>query len=159
MRMIHQFQQENPDFNDSGIIDDFPLWGANRCRRMGEYSTETRLFTCMVHTLNNHNVSLSEGGAPPVVVRGSPETPHQTRDNTDLSRLMRQSEARLRLARPPSPGAAARPTREGAGGGSDPAFLTADVPRGRGRLFMPSFILFPCLWGSLPPPRSFREGN
>ena len=51
--------------------------------------------------------------APPlaVVVGNFPETLHQTRDNTDFPRLMGQSEARLRLARPPSPDAAARRTR------------------------------------------------
>ena len=78
---------------------------------MGEYSTATRLFTWMVHTFDNRNASLSEGGALAVVVPGFLETPHQAEDNTDLPRLMRQSEARLRLARPPSPGTAARRTR------------------------------------------------
>ena len=77
------------------------LWGSRRWRRIGEYSTEIRLFIWMVHTIGNHNVSLSEGKVLAVVVGEFPETPHQTRDNTDFSRLMRQSEARLRIACPP----------------------------------------------------------
>ena len=48
----------------AGMIGDFRLRGSSRCRRMGEYSTETKLFTWMVHTIDNHNDSLSEGGAP-----------------------------------------------------------------------------------------------
>jgi hypothetical protein len=52
----------------------------------------------MVHTLDNANASLSEGGALSVVVWDFSETPHRTRDNTDFPRLVRQSEARLRLA-------------------------------------------------------------
>ena len=119
---------------------------------MGEYYTETRLFTWMVHTLDNHNASLLEGGALLVVVPGFPEVPHQMRDNTDFPRLMGQSETRLRLARPPSPLAAARRTRGYSGGGSDPHVSAADAARGRVRLFMPLFILFPYPLGSLPPP-------
>ena len=48
--------------------------------------------------------------------------------------------------------AAARRIGGGDGGGTDPRILAADAPRGRGRLFRPLFILFPCPWGSLPPP-------
>ena len=40
------------------MIDDFRLWGSSRCRRIGEYSTETGLLTWMVHTIDNHNASL-----------------------------------------------------------------------------------------------------
>ena len=36
-----------------------------------------------------------------VVVGDFPETPHQTRDNTDFPHPLRISEARLRLACPP----------------------------------------------------------
>ena len=42
---INQFEQATPASNGRGMIDDFRLWGSSRCRRMGEYSTETRLFT------------------------------------------------------------------------------------------------------------------
>ena len=35
MRKIHQFEQQNPNFNGPGMIDDFRLWGSRRCRRMG----------------------------------------------------------------------------------------------------------------------------
>ena len=113
---------------------------------MGEYSTETRLFTQVVHDLDNYESALSEGGALPVVVPGFPPTPHQRRDKTEFPRLVGQNEARLRPVPPPRPPGAARRTRGGAGGGSDPRILAADTPRGRGRLFMPLFILFPCHW-------------
>ena len=79
-----------------------------------------------------------------------PEAPHRTRDNTEFPRLMGQNEARLRNGVRAAPGVTARRTRGGDGGGSDPHFLAADAPRGRGRLFMPLFILFPCLWGVAP---------
>ena len=67
---------------------------------MGEYFKETRLFTEMVHTFDNDNDSLSEGGALAVVVRDFTESSHQTRNDKHFPRLMRQSEARLRLACP-----------------------------------------------------------
>ena len=57
----------------------FRLWGSCRCRRMGEYSTETRLFTWIVHTFDNHNSFLSEGGVFSVVVESLPEMPQQPR--------------------------------------------------------------------------------
>ena len=57
------------------MTNDFHLWGSRRWRRMGEYSTETRLFTEMVHTFDNYNASLSEGGAFSVVVGDFHETP------------------------------------------------------------------------------------
>lgn len=41
---------------------------------MGEYSRETRLFTKVAYTIDNHNVSLSEGGALAVVVESFHET-------------------------------------------------------------------------------------
>ena len=114
---------------------------------MGEHSTETRLFNWMVHTSDNQNAFLSEGGALAVVVGDVHETPHQTRDNTDFPRLMRPSEARLRLAGPPPARISGAPPERGAGGGSAPRFLAADAPRGRDRLFMPVFVLFPAPGG------------
>ena len=55
---------------------------------------------------------ISERAEPlAVVVEDFPEMLQQTRDNTDVPRPLRKSEARLRLARPPSPGATARRTR------------------------------------------------
>ena len=62
---VLQWEPENPSANGREMIDDFRLWGSSRCRCMGEYSIETKLFTWVVHTLDNHNASLSEGGAPP----------------------------------------------------------------------------------------------
>ena len=60
---------------------------------------------------------------------------------------MRQNDARLRLARPllVQPGGACY--ERDVGGGSDPLLLAADAPRGRDRLFMPLFILFPASGG------------
>ena len=78
----------------------------------------------MVHAFDTHNASLSEGRALPVVVRDFPETPHQTRDDTDFPRPLRKSEARLRLACPLSPGAPARRTRGVLVEGATPLFWT-----------------------------------
>ena len=50
---------------------------------------------------NNPNALLSEGAAFAVVVGDFHEMPHQTRDNTDFPRPLRESGARLRLACPP----------------------------------------------------------
>ena len=100
------------------------------------------MFTQPFHVFRNHNASLSEGGALPVVVQGFSETPHGTRGATDFPHPMRQSVARLPLACAPSPGASARRTTGGDGGGSDPHFLDAGAPPGRGswcaRKFTPS---------------------
>ena len=82
----------------------------------------------MAHFSSAHNAFLSEGGALPVVVRDFPETPHQTRDDTDFPRPLRESEARLRLARPPLARRNGAPHERGAGGESDPTFLGADTP-------------------------------
>ena len=82
----------------------------------------------MVHFLGNHNASLSAGGALTVVVRGIPETRHQTRDNTDFPRPLRPIEARLRLACYPPARRGGAPHERGAGGESDPPFLSADAP-------------------------------
>ena len=143
---IVQWEQENPVTKGRRSIDDFRLWGSRQCRRMGEYSTETRLFTGMAHTLDNHNDSFSEGGALAAVVSVLPGKPYWKRVGTDSPGLMRPSEASLRLARPPSPGAAARRARGVLVVGATPVF----APRGAARtgddicapicaLFIPSF--------------------
>ena len=59
------------------------------------------MFTQPFHDFHTHNAFLSEGGVLAVVVEDFPETPRQTRDNKEFPCLMRQSEARLRLTRPP----------------------------------------------------------
>ena len=69
----------------------FRLRGSRRWRHMGEYSTENRIFTWIVHTSDNQIAHLSEGGELPVVVGDVHETPHQKRYNTDRPHLMRQS--------------------------------------------------------------------
>ena len=94
MEKVVQWEQENPASNGREMIDDFRLAGSRTWRRMGEYSTETRLFMWMVHALDNNNASPSEGGALAVVVEEFPEALHQTRHNTDFPRLMQPSEAR-----------------------------------------------------------------
>ena len=40
MRTLHRFQQQNPNFNGPGMIDDFRLWGSRRCRQMGRHLSE-----------------------------------------------------------------------------------------------------------------------
>ena len=37
MRMIHQYKQQNPNFNGPGMIDRFRLWGSRRCRQRGRH--------------------------------------------------------------------------------------------------------------------------
>ncbi|MCY3787886.1 MAG: hypothetical protein OXH63_03760 [Gemmatimonadetes bacterium] len=54
----------------------------------------------MGHFSGTHNAFLSEGGALAAVVPRTAQTPHQTRDNTDIPRPSRPSDARLRLACP-----------------------------------------------------------
>ena len=34
MRTLHQLEQQNPNFNGPGMIDDVRLWGSRRCRQM-----------------------------------------------------------------------------------------------------------------------------
>ena len=105
----------------------------------------------MAHFFDRHDVFLREGGALAVVVRGIPETPHWTRDITDFPRPLRKSEARLRLACPPPAGRGGVAQERGAGGGSDPAFLVADAPPGRGKWPTQKAAICPPLGGSLPP--------
>ena len=69
------------------------------------------MFTQPFHDFDTHNAFLSEGGALAGVVGDFHETPHQKWDNTDFSRLMRQSEARLRNGVRAAPGVTARRTR------------------------------------------------
>ena len=93
------------------MIDDSRLWGSRRCRRMGEYSTETKLFTWMVHTLDNHNASLSEGVPPRRCGWGLSRNASSDagQHGFPASDATKRSEAAPR-ASPPSPGAAARRT-------------------------------------------------
>ena len=72
-----------------------------------------------------------------------PETPHQTRDNTDCPRLLRKSEARLRLACPPLARRNGAPHETGAGGESDPTLLTAGAARGRTKVAAKVAVLCP----------------
>ena len=54
MEKIVQREQETPTSNGRDMIDDFRLRGSRTWRRRGEYATETRLFTWMVHAFDNH---------------------------------------------------------------------------------------------------------
>ena len=65
------------------------------------------------------------------MVRDFPETPHQTRDNTDFPRRLRESGSRLRLACPPLARRNGAPYGRDAGGESDPQLLGASAPPGR----------------------------
>jgi len=104
------------------------------------------MFTQPFHEFHNHNAFLSEGGALPVVVGDFPETAQQTRDNTDFPRPLRKSEARLRLARPPSPGATARRTR-GVLVVRATHFFGAGAPSGRGKWPTLRPTIYPALGG------------
>ena len=149
---INQFAQENPVLNGRGMINDFRPWGARRCRRMGEYSTETRLFTWIVHTSDNQNAFLSEGGGTRRCGwrRSRNATSEAGQHGFPASDATMDSEAAPRLW-PPRP-ARRRAAREGVlvVGATLYHFLAADAPRGGGRLFMPLFILVPCLLGVAP---------
>ncbi len=112
----------------------------------------------MVHLMSNHNSFLSEGGALAGVVGDFPETPHRTRDNTDFQCLMRQSEARLRLAGPPPARRNGAPHERDAGGESDP-FFGAGAPSERVSRFTSQFTVNPLLGGSLSPQRSLGKGH
>ncbi len=81
--------------------------------------------SCYVQRLSLRGRSLA------VVVRDFPETPHQTRNNTDFPRPLRKGEARLRLACPPLARRNGAPHERGAGGESDPPFFPAGAPRAR----------------------------
>ena len=116
---------------------------------MGEFSTETRLFTWMVHAHDNDNAFLSEGGALAGVVGDFPVTAHQTRDDTDFPRPVRKSEARLRLASPPFARRNDAPHERGAGGESDPTLFAAGTARGRVKVDRGPDTFTPSLWVAL----------
>ena len=40
MRTLHQFEQQNPNFDGPGMIDNFRLWGSSRCRQMGRHLSD-----------------------------------------------------------------------------------------------------------------------
>ena len=69
------------------------------------------MFTQPFHDFHTHNAFLSEGGVLAVVVGDFTETPHQTRDNKDFPRRLRQALRGCAPRVPPSPVAAARRTR------------------------------------------------
>ena len=155
---IVQWEQENPVTKGRRSIDDFRLWGSRQCRRMGEYSTETRLFTGMAHTLDNHNDSFSEGGALAAVVSVLPGKPYWKRVGTDSPGLMRPSEASLRLAHPPSPGAAARRARGVLVVGATPIFWPL-MRHGAGAGYSCLYSsFFPALGGRFLHRDPWREG-
>ena len=101
----------------------------------------------MAHLSGTHNAFLSEGEALAVVVMKVPETPHQTWDNTDIPRPLRESEASLRLACPPLARRNGAPHERGAGGESDPPFFGADAPPEGNRWSTPRPTYSPPVWG------------
>ena len=105
------------------------------------------MFTQPFHDFDTQNVFLSEGGPLAVVVGDFHETTHRTRDNADFPRLMRTTEARLRLAYPPSPGGGGAPHERAAGGESDPRILTASAASERVSRFTSQFTVNPLLGG------------
>ncbi len=125
---IGQWEQEDPLSGGLAMIDDFRLRGSRTWRRRGGPLIDGGGSTQVVHFVSNHGAFLSEGRALAGVVGNFAEAPHQTRDNTNSSRLMRPSEARLRLAGPPPARRNGAPHERGAGGESAPPFLSADAP-------------------------------
>ena len=87
----------------------------------------------MAHAFDNHNASLSEGAPLAAVVGALPGKPYWKRVGTDSPHPLRQSEARLRLARPRLAPRVGAPHGREEGGGSDPLFFGAGAPPGRGR--------------------------
>ena len=106
-------EQETGSPNDRGMIDDFRLRGSRTWRGMGVTLSEGGV-TSKGDMMVKPTTLFSQRAEPlPVVVGDFHETAHQTRDNTDFPRPLREGEARLRLACPPSPGAPTRRARRG----------------------------------------------
>jgi len=136
------------------MIDDFRPRGSSSWRHMGVRLTNAGSDTWAGHDFNDHNASLSEGGALAVVVESCSETRHWKRDSTDLPSFLRPTEARLCLACPLLARRRAAPHGRGAGGGSDPRLFAADAPREGARPDKPPDTLPTSFRGSLPPQRS-----
>ena len=83
MRKIHQFEQQNPNFNGPGMIDNFRLRGSRPCRRMGVPLSDGGWRMQVVHAFGNHKTALSEGAALAAVVEAIPGNPHRTWVGTD----------------------------------------------------------------------------
>ena len=105
------------------------------------------MFTQPFHDFVTHNAFLAEGGVLAVVVGDFHETPHQSGENTDLPRPLRNSDARLRLARSPFARRDGAPHGRGDGGESDPHILNAGAPSERGSRFTSQFTVNPLLGG------------
>ena len=105
------------------------------------------MFTQPFQDFDTHNAFLSEGGVLAVVVGDFHETPHRTRNDTDLPRPLRNSDTRLCLARPPPAWRNGAPHGRGAGGESDPGILTASAASGRASRFTSQFTDNPPLGG------------
>ena len=93
MEKVVHWEQEDPASNGRAMIDDFRLSGSRPWRRRGVRLTNVGPDTRAGHEFNDHNASLSEGEALPVVVEPFSETPHWKRDNTDFSPPLRPTEA------------------------------------------------------------------
>ena len=104
----------------------------------------------MVHHFDKHDASLSEGGVCAVMVPDFPEMPHQTRNGKHFPRAQLQCEARLGLACSPPARRVGAPHERGAGGGSDPRFLTAGAASGGGKVLTPASTITPALRGVAP---------
>ena len=88
MEKVVPWEQENPASDAREMIDDFRLAGSRTWRRRGGPLNHGGWSTQVVHVSGNQSAFLSEGRALAVVVRDFPETPHQTRDNTDFPRRL-----------------------------------------------------------------------
>ena len=94
---------------------------------------------------------LSQRGEPSPLLFGTfPKRCMGRRDNTDFPRPMRKSGARRRPACPLLARRARAPHERGAGGGSDPPFLTTGAASGRVSRFTSQFTVNPPLGGVAP---------
>lgn len=159
MEKVVQWEQEDPAPNGRQSIHDFRLAGSRTWRRRGVRLTKVGPDTRAGHDFNYDNASLSEGGVLAVVVEGFSETPHWKRGTTDFPRMMRPTEAKLRLACPPPARRGGVPQGRDAGGGSDPGLFAADAPREGARPDRPPDTLPPSFRGRSHPSDPWREGH
>ena len=72
--MVDQAEAEMAALSGVGMIDDFRLWGARRCRQTNAPPKKPRWRVQLARDFDNHNAFLSEGGALAVVVESFPGT-------------------------------------------------------------------------------------
>ena len=147
LRKISQPEQETPAFDGRRMIDDFRLWGSRTWRRMGGTATAWR-YSPSRFTFSTARTPFSQRVEPsPLWSRLWKET----RIGRGLTRIpqVRCGNAPCGAA-PRCPRLAQRvvaPHERGAGGESDPRFLTASAASGRVSRFTSQFTANPPFGG------------